>query len=183
MTTTNIIVAFSRTEDSRNIRNILVRNGFNVVAVCNSGAQAISSLDGLSGGIVVCGYRFADMLYQDIRDSMPSGFGMLLVASASRVGDTPPEGVVWLTMPLIVQRLVETLNRMCDAQTRQRRAMRQKPAGRSQEEVQIIARAKELLMARNSITESEAHRYIQKCSMDSGSNMVETAQKIISLIQ
>ena len=32
------------------------------------------------------------------------------------------------------------------------------------------------------MTESEAHRYIQKCSMDSGTNMVETAQMIMSLI-
>ena len=35
---------------------------------------------------------------------------------------------------------------------------------------------------RNSMTEEEAHRYIQKCSMDSGTNLVETAQMVISLI-
>lgn len=29
----------------------------------------------------------------------------------------------------------------------------------------------------------EAHRYLQKCSMDSGTGMVETAQMVISLIQ
>ena len=29
------------------------------------------------------------------------------------------------------------------------------------------------------MTESEAHRYIQKCSMDSGTNLVETSQMII----
>lgn len=183
MTTTNIIVAFSKTEDARNIRNILVRNGFNVVAVCSSGAQAISSLDGLSGGIVVCGYRFADMLYKDIREDMPPGFEMLLLASPNRVGDGIPDGVVWLAMPLIVQKLLDTLERMCGAYARQRRILRQKPAGRSQEDMQVIARAKELLMKRNGMTEGEAHRYIQKCSMDSGSNMVETAQKVISLIQ
>lgn len=38
-------------------------------------------------------------------------------------------------------------------------------------------------MARNHMTESEAHRYLQKCSMDSGTSMVETAQMVISLIQ
>ena len=32
------------------------------------------------------------------------------------------------------------------------------------------------------MTEAEAHRYIQKCSMDSGTNLVETAQMVISLI-
>ena len=37
-------------------------------------------------------------------------------------------------------------------------------------------------MERNYLTEEEAHKYLQKCSMDSGTNMVETAQMIMSLI-
>lgn len=31
------------------------------------------------------------------------------------------------------------------------------------------------------MTEEEAHRYMQKCSMDSGTNMIETAQMVLSL--
>ena len=53
---------------------------------------------------------------------------------------------------------------------------------RSSEERRLIDEAKALLMERNNMTESEAHRYIQKCSMDSGTNLVETAQMVISLI-
>lgn len=36
-------------------------------------------------------------------------------------------------------------------------------------------------MERNNMTENEAHRYIQKISMDSATNMAETAQMIIEL--
>ena len=39
-----------------------------------------------------------------------------------------------------------------------------------------------LLMERNHLTEEEAHRYIQKSSMDNGTNMVETAQMILTLL-
>ena len=53
---------------------------------------------------------------------------------------------------------------------------------RSERETRLIEKAKELLMERNNMSETEAHRYIQKCSMDSGTNMVETAQMVISLI-
>ena len=38
-----------------------------------------------------------------------------------------------------------------------------------------------VLMERNHMTEEEAFRYIQKSSMDSGTNMVETAQMILML--
>ncbi len=59
---------------------------------------------------------------------------------------------------------------------------RLKPLERSREEQELIKQAKALLMDRNHMTEADAHRYLQKCSMDSGTNMVETAQMIMSLI-
>ena len=48
-------------------------------------------------------------------------------------------------------------------------------------EQNYINNAKWLLMERNHMTEQEAFRYIQKSSMDSGTNMVETAQMILLL--
>ena len=49
----NVIVAFSKPEDARNIKNILIRNGFNVLAVCNSGAQVLAQAGNLNSGLVV----------------------------------------------------------------------------------------------------------------------------------
>jgi response regulator NasT len=38
-------------------------------------------------------------------------------------------------------------------------------------------------MERNSMTEEEAHRYLQKHSMDNGTNMVETAQMALAMFR
>jgi response regulator NasT len=85
-------------------------------------------------------------------------------------------------MPLKVHDLLGTLEMMVQSQQRIRRKQRAMPKERSEEEKNLIAEAKALLMERNHMTESEAHRYMQKCSMDSGTNLVETAQMVISLI-
>ena len=53
---------------------------------------------------------------------------------------------------------------------------------RNPKDQQIIDSAKNLLMERNHLTENEAHRYLQKCSMDSGTNLVETAQMVLTLM-
>ena len=58
---------------------------------------------------------------------------------------------------------------------------KKKKRPRSTREKAVIEKAKAFLMERNHMTEEEAHRYVQKCSMDSGNSMVETAQMIISL--
>ncbi len=178
----NIIVAFSKPEDAKSIKNVLMRNGFEIITVCTSGAQVLSQLDDLSSGIVVCGYRLTDMLYSELRDCMNTEFAMLMIASPNKWSADAPQDVVCLPMPLKVHDLVGTLGMIAQAQARRRKKLRQQPKQRDEKERAVIDRAKALLMERNSMTEEEAHRYIQKCSMDSGTNMYETAQMVISLM-
>ncbi|MGN0160763.1 MAG: ANTAR domain-containing response regulator [Lachnospiraceae bacterium] len=181
MVTTNVIVAFPRVDDARNIKTILSKNGFNVVSYCTSGANVLSQLDHLDGGVVVCGYKLTDMLYTDLMDSLPRHFKMLLVASESHWNERDDSDVVFVSMPLKVQALSETLNMIIETQIMQRRRERQRPKVRSEEEQNLIRDAKRLLIEKNNMTEGEAHKYIQKCSMDSGNSMVETAAMVMSI--
>ncbi len=50
---------------------------------------------------------------------------------------------------------------------------------RKASEQQVVDQAKQLLMSINRMTENEAHRFLQKRSMDTGLRMAETAQYII----
>lgn len=178
-----VIVAFPKMEDAKNIRNLLVRNGYDVVGVCISGAQALQFTDTLSDGILVCGYRLSDMLFSEVRECMPPGFQMLLVASAHVLSNVSCPGVVSLTMPIKLYDLVNTLEMMSSNLTRVKKKRQQMPKKRSVEETRMINEAKRLLMERNNMTEEDAHRYIQKCSMDSGNSLVETAQMVFTLMK
>lgn len=179
---TNIIVLFSKIEDAKNIRNLLVRRGFTVPAVCTTGAQALASANGLGDGIIVCGYKYPDMMFSELHDCLPSHFEMLLVASQRVWSEYGREGVVCVTMPLKVHELLDTLEMMSAEIERCRKKRKSRPRERTEEEKKILQEAKTLLMERNSMSEEEAHRYIQKCSMDSGTNLVETAEMILSMM-
>ena len=50
-------------------------------------------------------------------------------------------------------------------------------------QAQLIEQAKALLMERRGISEEEAHRYLQKTSMENGTNLPETASMILSLLK
>nr|WP_318685771.1 ANTAR domain-containing protein [uncultured Acetatifactor sp.] len=180
---TNIIVALPKPEDAKSLKNILVRNGFQVTGVCTTGAQAISWADGLSDGIVICGYKMKDMVYDQLKECLPYGFEMLLLASQSLISECYGNDIVCLSMPLKVNDLIDTVNMLADGIDRRRRRRKQRPKERSARQERILRDAKELLMARNHMTEEEAHRYLQKCSMDSGANLVETAQMVLSIMK
>ena len=179
----NIVVLFPKLEDAKSIRNLLTRRGYPVSSVCTSGAQALAAADHLGSGIIVCGYKFPDMIYEELYENVAPAFEMLLVASARALSGGVREGVVGVTMPLKTQELLESLEMIVSSQERRRRRKKTIPPKRSERERKLIEDAKALLMERNHMSEKEAHRYLQKTSMDSGTNMAETAEMLFSLMQ
>ena len=108
----NIIVAFPKQETAQNLKKILLQNGFHVDAVCSTGSQALQSANELGGGIVICGYRFVDMMYTELHEYLPDQFEMLLVASPANCGERDLENIVCLSTPLKVHELLQTVEMM-----------------------------------------------------------------------
>ena len=135
---TNLIVALPKPEDAKGIKNVLVRGGFRVTGVCTTGAQVISQVDGLGDGIVICGYKLADMVYSQLRECLPPGFEMLLLASDRLLKECGGEGIVCLSMPLKVNDLISTVGMMEEGIVRRRRKARSAPKARSAEETALL---------------------------------------------
>lgn len=178
----NIIVAFPKQDNAESIKRILVKSGFPVDVVVTTGSQALQFANTLEGGILICNYRFVDMMYNELYEYLPSNFQMLLVASPQICNEREIQDLMCLAMPLKVHELVQTLEMMSYSITRKRKRERSVPKERSEEEKKLITRAKGLLMERNNMTEEEAHHYMQKRSMDNGTSLVETAQMVLSLL-
>ena len=177
-----VIVVFPKADDVKSIRNLLIRNGYEVSAACTSGAQALSAADRLGAGVIVCGYKYPDMMYEELYQNLSPSFAMLLIASARAIGEGVAEGVVSVTMPLKVHELTGSLDMVLHQIERRKKKRRAMPPQRSDQDRKDILEAKQLLMERNHMTEEEAHRYLQKTSMDSGTNLVETAQMLLTLM-
>ena len=179
----NIVIAFPKKEVAQNIRKILSQSGYSVQAVCSTGAQALASVNNLENGILICGSRFIDMMYMEIHDYLPPEFRMLLIASPTSIQEREVENLVCLELPMKVHELLQTLEMMEGQIRRRRKRFRSIQRQRSEEDRQMIEQAKALLMDRNKFSEEEAHRYIQKRSMENGTGLVEVAQMILSLMQ
>lgn len=177
----SIIVGFPRLEDATSIRNLLIRYGFNVSEPCVTGAQVISRVNDLDEGIVVCGFRFSDMHYSELNSYLPKGFEMLLVASPEKLEYCRDNDIVCLPMPIKANDLLNTLQMMSYQYRRRKKKDKDRPKERTEEEKALILKAKMVLMDRNNMTEEEAHRYLQKSSMDSSTSFVEMAEMVLRM--
>lgn len=179
----NILIAFSRRENAVNIRNILVKSGIEVTAVCQTGSKVLQYAEMWNEGLVICGCRLQDMQYSELREMLPDGIELLLIAPADRWINALPSGVVGLSLPVRAYDLVSTAEMILGAQEAARRRRRSQRKVRSESEQKTVDQAKALLMERNSMSEAEAHRYLQKTSMESGTGLTETAQMILTIMK
>lgn len=177
----SIIVALPKIEDAKRISEMLRQRGLETAAVCSSASKVLSKVNQLDGGVVICGRRLPDMHYTQLAEYLPDFFEMLLISSRNTLEDCPP-GIITLGTPFRGKDLIDTVDMMLTQQERRLKKLKNKPKKRTEQEQNYINNAKWLLMERNHMTEQEAFRYLQKSSMDSGTNMVETAQMILLLI-
>ena len=177
----NIIVAFAKPADSQNFKSILSRGGYDGIITCTSGAQVLSAMENLGSGVVICGYRLSDMLYSELACDLPNYFKMLMIASPDKAPTEMNDSVVYLPSPIKKADLFSTINIMLEGVVTKKKKTKESRLHRSEADKKILNQAKALLMERHHMTEPEAHKYLQKCSMQSGTDLVETAEMIISL--
>ncbi|WP_346664114.1 ANTAR domain-containing protein [uncultured Merdimonas sp.] len=176
-----IIVALPKMEDAKRIRKILMSHGFEHVVSCTTASAALIEANQHQRGLFICSCRLSDMHYTQLLECMPRYFEMLLIGSPNVVS-AAGGGIIAVTMPVKVYDLVNTVEMVLHQVERRYKKDKKSPKKRSEQEENYIRNAKYLLMDRNHLTEEAAYRYIQKCSMDNGTNMVETAQMILRLI-
>ena len=172
----SIVIALPKIEDAKKIRSVLERHGFTVASVCSTASSALSNASELGSGVLICGHRLPDMNYLDLSECLPRDFEMLLLICEV------PSSILSVEMPIKSGDLVNTVSMILMQQDRKRRKEKKKPKLRSEKEQNYISNAKMMLMQRNHLNEEDAYRYIQKSSMDSGTNMVETAQMLLMLL-
>jgi len=176
-----IIVTLPKIEDARRIRKILMEHGFEDIVAVGTASAALIEANQEKSGLIISGYKLPDMYYKQLEDCIPQFYEMLLIGSANVV-NAADSGIMAITTPIKIYDLVNTVAMMLRQIEKRYKKARNKPKKRTEKEENYIKNAKRLLMERNHLSENESFHYIQKCSMDSGTNMVETAQMILTLI-
>ncbi len=178
----NIILVFPKPDTAKKLKNVLRQAGYEVDATVSTVAQALQAISEYDSGIIVCNYRFIDGMAVDIYENASNAFQFLMIGPKDYVEARAIPDIFSLTTPLHAGELLSTMEVMSYAYARFKKKMRRQPRMRSVTEQQTIERAKLLLMERNGMSEPEAHRYLQKASMDNGTGVVETAGMIMSLM-
>ena len=117
-----------------------------------------------------------------------SGAGVLLMVRSDQFDDIYARvvgyGVLTLSRPTSVQMVAQNLRILCATRERMRRMEEKQTAVEEKiEEIRLVNRAKWLLIECLGMTEPEAHRYIEKQSLDRRISKREAAETVIRTYQ
>lgn len=177
----SILIACPKSESANKLKSFFLGNGFSVYGLCESGQQVLRLAGQMTGGVIICTYRLGDMTACELADRLPVDFDVIVLLKPSQTLDGCWANV--LSLPVTARKsellaCVEMLTRTASLTEKKKKT--HEPAPRSDEENDTINRAKALLMSCYSMSENDAHRFIQKRSMDSGKKFSETARLILT---
>lgn len=172
-----VIVAFERQSNCDRIRETLESTGEFTCLTCRSAAQVKRTVGKLRLDLVVCGFKLADESCETLYGDLPQRCAMLMVAPQAQLDLCAAAGVFKLPTPVGRRSLLASVRLL--AQLTQ---AREAPVRRSEEEQELVERAKAALV-QGGMTEEQAHRLLQKRSMDRGARMADTARQVLDEIK
>ncbi len=172
-----VIIAFERESLSRKFCDLLESSGTANCLICTSGGQVRRVLNSQQVYCVICGCRLSDGPAEWLCSDLPAFCSLLMVGPQHLLDLCSNPDVFKLSTPVRKEEAIATITLLNQFGHRMERFVRPR---RSDAEQELVDRAKRILMERYGMSEDEAHRTMQKRSMNSGCRLVQTARKILS---
>lgn len=169
-----LIVAFEGDKQCELVRETLETGGMPPRIVCHTGAEVLRSTHEMGRALVICGYKFQDMSADELAYDLGASAIVLVVGKNVQLDFCEHEGIFKLPAPFSRSELLSSVSMLM--QLAEKTLI--PPPRRSAGEEALVGEAKTILM-RVGMTEAEAHRFLQKRSMESGDRLVNVAKRIV----
>jgi two-component system, response regulator PdtaR len=181
----SVIIAFSNPLLSTWITTDLNRGGYTVEYSCKTVNEVARVADYCSSLVVVSGFQFAEMTALDLRDLLDGRLELITIVLPHQRDLVVRQDMKILTYPV---NPIEVISAVEEAE--RSAAMRavipafrgdekKRSTERTTEDKLLILKSKEKLMDEMQMTESQAHRFLQKYSMDRGLKLIDAARMVL----
>lgn len=185
-----VIIGSSNEKVYKQLGQFLIENGFSIVGETKDGYDLLRRVHMVYPDLVVVDYNLKGMNGHELSEVLISEKICPVVALISTaeiqyfVNLSQEPTFVPLVKPCNKQMLINTINLLIKTSKSIYKLENEVTSLKSShDQKEIIARAKKLLIENMQLTEEEAHRRIQKQSMDKGISKLKIAEAIILMYE
>lgn len=170
---TKFAVAFHDGETAERITSLLRESGYEVIRTCSSADEVKRTFRMIQDGILIAGVRLRNRSLEEIAADLNEHVEILCLCRPDQFSQISSEKIFRQAMPVTKSVLIDWADML--VQLHYQRLPRRTDSDRD-----IIRRAKEIIMEQKQMEETEAHRYLQRLSMNLGQPMSKVAERIVS---
>ena len=172
-----IVIAMAKNGDAIRLKDI-IQSGriLEEVIICQDGSDVLRVAREQDVNLVICTSRLSDMRYEELASYLKSTEKMLLLTREPTM-ITMSDNIRTLQIPFKSSDFLATIKSLIPTRYYERAKGSKK---RSLEDQMLIDSAKQLIMEHERLSEPEAHRYMQKISMDTGLDLVQIARQLLN---
>lgn len=174
-----IVIAAASTKFLSAVRNMLSQSGLKYDYICSSASEVMSLCPQTDNAVLICGpLKDAPSVY--LAKTLPDTWDIILLLSSDQPFPYYVSNVIPLTLPISRKEFCETVISVLGSQAQAFGAKATAVKVRPEEEKELIEKAKRVIMKQRGITESDAHRLLQRYSMNCSITMAESARRFLS---
>lgn len=166
-----IIVGFSNNRICSIVCKVLNKYGISPDCICNTGIGIRKMADYFNEGIIICGDTFYDEPLVNIVEDLWQNFNIILIGKYDKINICEDNKAYKLVTPLKMEELIGALELKLCEKTFNRKNLKDRE--------NLLESAKIVLFKKYNFNEAQAHKYMQKLSMEKGKKLTEIAQNII----
>ena len=167
-----IVIASAADAAREHLSQLLISSGCSIFRCCASGSELRRTLNECEDGVVIMMGPLPGCKPDELQWDYSERIQILLIAKPAVLESCEAPGIFRLALPASSQAVIGAVDML--NQLHQMRLPK-----RMGDEQQNVEQAKQLLMKRQSLTEPEAHRALQKYAMDHGMKMADYAAQIV----
>jgi response regulator NasT len=180
----SIIIAFSNPLLTNWATSVLTRGGYSIEYSCKTGADVARVADFCTSPVVLSGFQFPDMTAEDLLGVLDGRLAMIAVMLPHQRDLLERQDLVSVQYPVSAMDLLQAIEELENTAAKKAASGsiapgKHIPTERPAEEKLVILKAKDILMERYLMTESQAHRFLQKASMDRGLKLIDSARMVL----
>lgn len=159
-------------------KSVLSQSGLYVSFQAKSAPDVLRIINSVQSGGVIIGCGISPFNMGRLIQMLPQTWDILILLSS---GQTPPmqtSNSSYMNLPLDRQSFISSVMSLCVSSSSTFDSKSSYSGKRSEKELEIIDRAKKIVMRQKKCSESEAYKLIRTESMNKGVKIYETAENI-----
>ncbi|MCM1363955.1 MAG: ANTAR domain-containing protein [Faecalibacterium sp.] len=174
-----VIVAAASQKLSGTIEKILSQGHIAVEQFCKSGSEVMAIQSDIDNAVLICG-PLKDIPSIYLAKEIPDSWDMILLLSSNQPFPYYVSNITPINLPVNRLEFVETVRSVAEETSQVFAAKTTAKKVRSAEDTEIIESAKRKIMSSRGLSESDAHKLLQRYSMNLGISLVESAGRFVS---